>query len=125
MDEIVRRTAHNTGMILNIAVSYSGRREIVNAAREIALKAARGEFDATSLDEDIFSQHLSTAGLPDLDLHIRCGGVNRLSNFLLWQMAYTEQLFLDRLWPDFTVADLQRALEYYARQQRKFGKVIG
>ena len=111
------RTRAGTGLLLNICFNYSGRAEIVDAAR--ALVAARVDLD--EIDEAHFAEHLDTAGQPDVDLLIRTGGDQRTSNFLLWQAAYAELVFLDRFWPDFTVADFDAALAEYERRERRFG----
>ena len=111
------RTGAGTGLTLNICFNYSGRAEIIDAAR--ALVAARVEPDA--VDENHFADHLYTAGQPDVDLLIRTGGDRRTSNFLLWQAAYAELVFLDGYWPDFTVDDFDAALVEYARRERRFG----
>jgi undecaprenyl diphosphate synthase len=111
------RTRGGTGVTLNICFNYSGRAEIVDATR--ALMAAR--VDPNRVDETHFAEHLYTAGQPDVDLLIRTGGDRRTSNFLLWQAAYAELVFLDRFWPDFTVDDFDAALDEYDRRERRFG----
>jgi undecaprenyl diphosphate synthase len=111
------RTSGGTDLTLNICFNYSGRAEIVDATR--ALVAARVEPE--TVDEAHFADHLYTAGQPDVDLLIRTGGDRRTSNFLLWQAAYAELIFLDRYWPDFTVDDFDAALAEYARRDRRFG----
>ena len=117
LDAAVQRTAGNTGMRLNVALNYGGRAEIVDAAR----RAIREGIDAEALDEERFSRLLYTAGQPDPDLLIRTSGELRVSNFLLWQLAYAELVFVDTLWPDFGEADLRAALAEYARRRRRFG----
>jgi undecaprenyl diphosphate synthase len=111
------RTSGGTGLTLNICFNYSGRAEIVDAAR--ALMAAH--VDPNRLDEPHFADHLYTTGQPDVDLVIRTGGDQRTSNFLLWQAAYAELIFCDKYWPDFTADDLDAALAEYERRERRFG----
>jgi undecaprenyl diphosphate synthase len=111
------RTGHGSRMTLNICFNYSGRAEIVDAAR--ALIAARA--DPHAIDEPHFAEHLYTAGQPDVDLIIRTGGDQRTSNFLLWQAAYAELIFCAKFWPDFTEDDFDAALDEYERRDRRFG----
>ncbi|MBR6005004.1 MAG: di-trans,poly-cis-decaprenylcistransferase, partial [Clostridia bacterium] len=118
-----KRSAEKTGTTVNVAVNYGGRAEIANAAREIALKAVRGELAAEDVDENTVSSFLYTAGQPDPDLIIRTGGESRLSNFLIWQSAYSELYFTDILWPDFTTDDLDRAIIDFCSRNRRFGAV--
>lgn len=106
---------------LVLAADYGGRWDILQATRTLAEAAAKGELDPTAIDETQFSQTLSLAGLPEPDLLIRTGGELRISNFLLWHCAYTELYFSDKLWPDFSAADLRAAAEDYHRRQRRFG----
>ena len=115
------RTAGNTALTLVVALSYGGRAEIVAAARAVAEAARDGRLDPERLDEAAFGQLLSTVGLPDPDLIIRTSGEQRLSNFLLWQSAYAELVFLDVLWPDFAQPHFAEALAEYARRERRFG----
>jgi len=117
------RTAANTGLRLTFAFDYGSQEEIAAAARELALAAARGEIDPASITPASFSQHLSTAGIPDPDLLIRTSGERRLSNFLLWQSAYAELVFTETLWPDFSRTEFVGALEAYALRDRRFGTV--
>jgi len=117
----MRETAGNTRLNLVIALSYGARAEIVAAARRIAGAAQRGELDPANLTEDDFGTALETADIPDPDLILRTSGEQRLSNFLLWQAAYAELLFLDVLWPDFGEAAFAEALAEYARRERRFG----
>ncbi|KLD62418.1 polyprenyl diphosphate synthase [Dyella japonica] len=116
------RTAGNDALHLNIAVSYGGRWDIVQAARKAAEAVARGELRAEDIDEAALGQHMCLAELPPLDLFIRTGGECRVSNFLLWQLAYAELHFTDTLWPDFDEACLKSAIADYARRERRFGK---
>lgn len=117
-----RRTRDNTRMNLVIAVAYGGRWDVVQAARTLATRAAAGELDPASIDEELFTASLTTAKCPSVDLLIRTGGEHRISNFLLWDIAYAEVFFTDVLWPDFTAQELHRALEFYAQRQRRFGR---
>ncbi len=114
-------TAGNQGMNLIVAVAYGGRWDIVNAARRIASRVQNGDIVIDEIDESIFSNELQLAGLPDADLLIRTGGEQRISNFLLWNLAYAELYFTDKLWPDFEVTDLDAAIEYFAGRQRRYG----
>lgn len=125
VDDIEARTAHNTGMVLHLALSYSGREEIVNAARELAVKVSHGVITPDDITEELFQRHLYTAGSPDPDLLIRTSGEERISNFLLWQLAYTEICITDVLWPDFTRKDLEAAILDYQKRERRFGLVRG
>lgn len=116
-------TATNDGMNLVIATSYGGRWEITEAAKRLAQASAEGEIDPGDIDESQFQQALSVPDLPEPDLFIRTGGEHRLSNFLLWQLAYTELYFTDTLWPDFGPEDLACAMEGFADRERRFGNV--
>lgn len=115
------RTARNSGLKLQVAVSYGGRWDIVQAAQATARECAAGAIRPEDITEERFSRALSLATLPDADLVIRTGGEQRLSNFLLWNLAYAELYFTGRLWPDFTVADLEEALQFFAHRERRFG----
>lgn len=114
-------TANNTQMTLTIAASYGGRQDVVEAARALARDVAAGRLDPDSIDESLFGQHVALADMPAPDLLIRTGGDQRISNFLLWQAAYTELWFTPRLWPELDAATLQHAFDDYARRQRRFG----
>lgn len=116
-----QRTAHNRRMTFHVAVSYGGRWDIVEASRRLARRVAAGSLAAESIDEAVFAAELQFAGAPDPDLFIRTGGDHRISNFLLWNLAYTELYFCDTLWPDFDEAALEAALAHFARRQRRFG----
>ena len=120
----VELTKNNTGIQFNIAVSYGGREEIVDAARAIAEQAKAGTLDPKDLDEKTFAQHLYLPGVPDPELLIRTGGDLRISNFLLWQIAYTEIYVTPTLWPDFDKKELIKAVDAYHTRQRRFGKVL-
>jgi undecaprenyl diphosphate synthase len=120
----IERTAHNTGLQLNLAVSYGGREEIVDAAKALAQKAARGEIKADEIDEAAFARHLYQPDTPDPELLIRTGGDMRISNYLLWQIAYTELFVTNTLWPDFDREGLIEAIEAYRTRERRFGKVL-
>jgi undecaprenyl diphosphate synthase len=122
MATAVEKTAQNTGLILNIAVAYGGRWDIANAARELARKAVAGEIDVDAIDADAMSAEMQLADVPDADLLIRTGGEQRISNFLLWNLAYAELWFTDVLWPEFDKAEFDRALAAFARKQRRFGQ---
>ena len=114
-------TAGNTRLQLSIAASYGGRQDIAQAARALAEDVAAGRLRPDQIDEDALSARMALADLPAPDLFIRTGGELRISNFLLWQLAYTELWFTDTLWPDVDAATLQRALEHYAGRERRFG----
>lgn len=117
------RTAQNERCMLTIAFNYGSRDEITRAARRLAEAARSGELDPASIDVDTFGAWLDTADMPDVDLVIRTSGEQRTSNFLLWQAAYAEYVFVDVLWPDFGRADLEAALADYAGRERRFGGV--
>ncbi len=115
-------TQDNTGLVLQIAANYGGRWDIARAAQRIGARVLAGDLRPEDIDEDVFAGELSFAGLPDPDLFIRTGGEQRLSNFLLWQTAYSELYFTDCLWPDFGEAELQAAFDAFAKRERRFGK---
>jgi len=119
--ETIEKTAGNKGMILNLALSYGGRDEIASASRRLADDAVAGKIAADDITKELFSKYLYTTGIPDPDLLIRTGGEYRVSNFLLYQMAYTEFYFTDILWPDFCENDLITAIAEYQRRERRFG----
>ena len=115
-------TENNTGLTVHMAVSYGARQEITTAMKRLAHKVHAGTLTADAITPDIIAAHLHTSDTPDPDLLIRTGGEKRVSNFLLWQSAYTELYFTDTLWPDFTPAHLDEAIEDYTRRDRRFGK---
>jgi undecaprenyl diphosphate synthase len=116
-------TANNTALNLSFAFNYGSREELAEAARRLASAAANGEIDPESITPAMLGNAMQSAGIPDADLVIRSGGERRLSNFLLWQAAYAELVFTDKLWPDFDAADLEAALAEFARRERRFGGV--
>jgi undecaprenyl diphosphate synthase len=118
------RTAANPGLKLQVAMSYGGRWDIVQAAQRAARDCASGRMCPEDITEENFAAQLSLAGLPEADLLIRTGGEQRISNFLLWDLAYAELHFSPRLWPDFALADLEDALAYFAGRERRFGRVV-
>jgi len=120
--ETIRLTSGSTGLNLIVALSYSSRWEITRAAKEIASEVQKGTRSLESVNEDEFEKHLSTYGVPDPDLMIRTSGELRISNFLLWQLAYSELYFTDKLWPDFGKEDLYNAIIDFQNRQRRFGK---
>lgn len=121
IDEAEALTAGNTILNLIVALSYGARQEITDAARTLAKKAAAGEIDADAIDEELVAEHLQTAGIPDPDLIIRTSGEHRVSNFLLWQSAYSELVFIDTLWPDFSRVNLEEAIHEFNRRERRYG----
>ncbi len=121
IDDALARTAGNTGPILAIALNYGAQAELVRAAQALAVRARDGELDPAAIDMGSIERELETRELPPLDLMIRTSGEHRLSNFLLWQAAYAELLFVDTLWPDFGARDLAAAVEAFGQRQRRFG----
>jgi undecaprenyl diphosphate synthase len=122
MEKGIATTAGNTGLVLNIALSYSGKWDILQASKKLATEVKEGKIQASDIDETLFSQYLSTFPAPDVDLLIRTGGDHRISNYLLWQSAYAELLFLDILWPDFRKSHLLDAIRSFQTRDRRFGK---
>ena len=121
IEDLERQSASFTGLNFQVAINYGGRDELKRAVRAIADRAADGSLKAGDIDENLISSYLDTADIPDPDLLIRTSGEQRISNFMLWQMAYTEFYFTDILWPDFSKKDLIRAIEYYGQRDRRFG----
>jgi undecaprenyl diphosphate synthase len=121
IDHAERTTAGNTRITLILALSYGGRQEIASAVKAIAEQVAQGEISPDAIDESLVGHNLQTSDIPDPDLVIRTSGEQRLSNFLLWQSAYSELVFTDRLWPDFGHDDLASCLAEYGRRERRFG----
>ena len=117
-------TIDNTGLYLQVAFNYSGRQEIINATKKIAIASAKGEIDPNKIDNTIFESNLYSAGVPDPDLIIRTGSEKRVSNFLLWQLSYSEVYFEECLWPDFNKNKLDLAINDYNSRSRRFGNVI-
>ncbi len=120
--QVEELTADCDGLRLIVAANYGGRWDVTQAAKTLVKKVALGEIDADLITEEDISSHLTTAGLPDPDLFIRTGGEVRISNFLIWQMAYAELYFTDVLWPDFNKNELEKAIADYSSRQRRFGK---
>ncbi|MBD2700789.1 isoprenyl transferase [Spirosoma sp. BT702] len=120
--EAIRETSQNTGLTLVLALSYSGRWEILEAARQIALDVQAGRLTPERIDENVFKQHLTTHDMPDPELMIRTSGEMRISNFMLWQLAYSELYMPDVLWPDFRREHLYQAIISYQNRERRFGK---
>jgi len=121
IEEAEEQTKGNTNLNLVVALSYGSRQEITAAAQGVARQVEAGELDVSDIDESVFMEHLETAGMPDPDLVIRTSGEQRISNFLLWQVAYAEFIFVDTLWPDFSEDDLREAINEYHRRERRYG----
>ena len=122
MQSAEQLTAGNSGLRLTVAMAYGGRWDIAQACRSLAADAAAGTVAAGDIDEALVAERLALAGVPDPDLLIRTGGEQRISNFLLWNLAYTELYFSDVLWPEFSTAHLDAAFDYFAQRERRFGK---
>lgn len=118
----IQLTKNNSGMDLVFALSYGGRQEIVAACKQLSQKCIEGKITPEQIDENVFSSELESSFLHDPDLIIRTSGESRISNFFLWQSAYSEICFLNTLWPDFTAEDFNRSLKYYSSRERRFGK---
>jgi undecaprenyl diphosphate synthase len=125
MAEAEARTRHNSALLLTIALNYGSRREIARTARAIAARVAAGELDDVAIDEELFGRALDPLGVPDPDLLIRTSGEQRLSNFMLWQLAYTELVFLPVHWPDFDRQHLAQAITEFGRRERRYGASSG
>ncbi len=123
LERTIQQTSANNGMTLTLALSYGGRSEIVTMVRDLAAAVAAGGLSADRIDEATIASHLSTAGIPDPDLLIRTSGEMRISNFLLWQIAYTEIFFTDTLWPDFSREEFFSILDAFQHRERRFGRV--
>ena len=121
IEKCMERTKNNTGIVLNIALNYGGREELLNVTYKIAEDVKNGKLQPEEITEKDIEKYLYTAGQPDPDLLIRTSGEKRLSNFLPWQLSYSEFLFIDKNWPDFTEEDLNQAIEEYQKRTRKFG----
>lgn len=122
LKETIEHTANNNAMTMVVALSYSARWELTEATKQIAIEVQKGEQKVEDIDENIINNHLCTNFMPDPDLLIRTGGEYRISNYLLWQLAYSELYFCDTYWPDFNEADLHTAIADYQKRQRRFGK---
>ncbi len=121
--ELERESAKNTGLHFQVALNYGSRDEIKRAVRKIADEVKNGELEPDAIDENVIAEHLDTKGIPDPDLMIRTSGEQRLSNYLLWQLAYSEFYFTDVLWPDFNKDELEKAVEFYQTRDRRFGGI--
>lgn len=121
IDNTIEKTKNNTGLTFNVCLNYGGRQEIVNATQKIAELVKQNKLDIKDITEETIMNNLYTSGMPDPDLMIRTSGEIRTSNFLPWQLAYTEFYFVQKLWPDFTTDDLDLAIEEYNKRNRKFG----
>ncbi len=122
LNEVIEKTRNNTRMVLTLALSYGSREELVHVVRELSEKVKNEEISPDAIDESIINQHLYTRNLPDVDLLIRTSGEQRISNFLLWQIAYAELYFTNILWPDFRRENLYEAIYNYQTRERRFGK---
>jgi undecaprenyl diphosphate synthase len=122
LNEVISLTKNNSKMILTLALSYGSREELINVVKKISEKVKNNIISIDTIDESIINQHLYTHNLPDVDLLIRTSGEHRISNFLLWQIAYAELFFTDVLWPDFKENDLYEAIISYQKRERRFGK---
>ena len=123
LDEVIRKTSGNKKLVLTLAISYGFRQELTNAIGTIADKVKNNIISQENIDENIINEHLYTRNLPDVDLLIRTGGELRVSNFLLWQIAYAELYFSEILWPDFRKEDFFNAINSYQKRERRFGKI--
>jgi len=124
LEEGIAQTSGNSNMVLNLAISYGGRREIVQAAQKFATDVEQGKHTPQDLNEELFGQYLYAPELPYPELMIRTGGEKRISNYLLWQLAYSEFYFSDLLWPDFDKVELEKAIDFFQGRERRFGRVL-
>jgi undecaprenyl diphosphate synthase len=122
LQDVISKTAGNTKLVLTLALSYGSREELVNAVKNISDKVKNNIISVDKIDDSVINEHLYTHNLPDVDLLIRTSGEHRISNFLLWQIAYAELYFTDILWPDFKENDLYEAILSYQKRERRFGK---
>ena len=122
INESEKLTDKNTGLQLNIAANYGGRWDVVNACKSLMSEIQKNKITIDDVDEKLFNSFVSLSDLPEPDLFVRTGGEQRISNFLIWQLSYSELYFVDTLWPDFSSADFEAALSWYASRQRRFGK---
>jgi undecaprenyl diphosphate synthase len=122
--DLEEASKNNTGLNFQVAINYGGRNEILRAAKALAIDVKKNNTVIDDIDDTAFGQYLDTRGIPDPDLLIRTSGEQRLSNYLLWQLAYTEFYFTDTLWPDFNKAELMKAIEYYNGRTRNFGGIM-
>ena len=122
MERLEQKTAENKSLVLQIALSYGSRQEILNTAKEIAERVKNGDMQPQDIDEQTFSAMLYTGGVPDPDLLIRTSGEQRISNYLLWQIAYSELFFTKTLWPDFAKEEFKSIIENYQTRERRYGK---
>lgn len=123
LNAAIERTSSNTGLVLTLALSYSSRREIMQAAKEIARQVKNGDLNLDDINEEVFENNLYTSGMPNPELLIRTSGEYRISNYLLWQIAYAELYFTSKLWPDFRREDLFEAIIDYQKRERRFGLI--
>lgn len=119
---VTKKTSKNTGMNLTFAISYGGRQEIVDAIKDLSILVAKGDLNPDQINENTFRTFLGSSCLPDPDLIVRTSGESRLSNFFLWQAAYSEIFISEKLWPNFSVNDLDKAIEFFSQSERRFGK---
>ena len=124
LEDACKKTAAGKAMTLNLAISYGGRDEICDAVQTICRRVQAGELKCDTIDDKLMTSHLDTAGLPDPDIMIRTGGEYRISNFLLWQLAYAELYFSDTLWPDFSKDELLQIINDFQQRERRFGRVL-
>jgi undecaprenyl diphosphate synthase len=124
IEDLEEASKNNTGLNFQVAINYGSRDEILRAAKALSIDVKLNKIDIDQIDETMFEQYLDTKGIPDPDLLIRTSGEQRLSNYMLWQLAYTEFYFTETLWPDFNKNELLKAVEYYSSRNRKFGAIL-